>query len=405
MLSFLIGLRYTLSRKQSHLVAFISRLSIAAMVLAVAILITVMSVMNGFDKALREDILSLVPHATITGLKQTDNWQALLTKAKSVERVIHAEPFAYMPALLMNQQNIQQSVSFGIDADYLQKNNALYRYLSTSDIQSLASEDRIILGAKLAQKLRAEAGDKVKFLISRSSKGLPSVNYFTVQTVLKTGTELDQKVALLHRKALAKMRGFNPDSVDGLRLYVDDIFAANSVANEVSKQTELFYIKDWSRTHGNLYQAIQMSRSMVLLLVFIIIAVAAFNVVSTLVLAVNDKQADIAILRTMGCSSKQLIAIFVVQGLVIGLLGVLGGVILGVLLSLGVDDLVKLIEQLFNHQFLQTEVYPIDYLPSDIHLQDVIVVSAVAMLLSTLATVFPAIRAIRLQPAEVLRHE
>lgn len=405
MLSVLIGLRYTLSRKQSHLVAFISRLSIAAMMLAVAILITVMSVMNGFDKALREDILSLVPHATITGLKQTDDWQSLLDKAKSVERVLHAEPFALMPGLLMNKQYIQQGVSFGIDADYLQANNALYRYLSMNDIESLAREDRIILGAKLAQKLRLNVGDKVKLLVSKNAKGLPTVTYFTVQAILKTGTELDQKVVLVHRKALAKMRGFKLESIDGLRLYVDDIFAANIVANEVSQQTGLFYIKDWSSTHGNLYQAIQMSRSMVLLLVFIIIAVAAFNVVSTLVLAVNDKQTDIAILRTMGCNSKQLIAVFVVQGLVIGFLGVVSGVVLGVLLSLGIDDLVRLIEQLFNHQFLQTEVYPIDYLPSDIHMQDIAVVAVVALLLSTLATVFPAIRAIRLQPAVVLKHE
>ena len=404
MLSFFIGLRYTLSRKQSHLVAFISRISIASMVLAVALLITVMSVMNGFDTALKERILALVPHANIQGFTGSENWRELLSKVKQHKDVEHAEPFGVSQAMLMRGSKVKPSLLFGIDADYLSVSRGLSQFVSNQDLQGLIDKPRIILGAALAKQLTVNVGEQLRVLVPSADRGLPQAKYFNVSAIIKTGTELDQKIALIHRHFLAQLKHRPIDSVDGISVYVHDLFQSRRVAHELAKETGLYYVRDWSQTHGNLYQAIQMSRTLVLLLVFIIIAVAAFNVISTLVLAVNDKKADIAILRTLGCSTRQIAGVFVAQGTLIGFVGVLLGTVLGLLLSYFIGDMVKGIESLVAYQFLQTEIYPIDYLPSDIRLSDVFSIAAVAQLLSILATLIPAIRAVRVKPAEVLRY-
>lgn len=405
MLGLFIGSRYTLSRKQSYLVAFISRISMGAMVLAVALLITVLSVMNGFDTALKKHILSLVPHATMTGFKPSDNWQQYLELAKQESEIDRVEPFSHMAALLMHANHVKQTMLLGVDPEYMDQNAPLRKFVSDENFNALQHDGQIILGQQLAQKLMVDSGGTVKVLLPSESGSLPVSKDFVIAAVVKTGTELDQKIALLYRKNLSLLKGNNPDAVDGLSIYVKDIFNARQIARKLSEKTELFYVKDWSQTHGNLFQAIQMSKTLVLLLVMIIVAVAAFNIVSTLVLAVNDKKPDIAILRTMGCSSRQILSIFFVQGSIIGMVGVFFGGLIGVLLSLTIGDIFYAIEQLSGRALLQTQVYPIDYLPSDIRMTDVVVVCVIAQLLSMLATVFPAIIAMRLQPADVLRYE
>lgn len=374
------------------------------MVLAVAILITVIAVMNGFEKALEEKILALVPHATISGFSQDSNWQSVIPKAKAVTGVKRVEPYSSAAVLLMHKQFLQQSLIFGIDSDFVDSKHPLRQYLSAKVLNNLNTGQNIVLGQGLAKRLQLAVGDNLRVLNVSREQSLPQTALFTVQAILHSGTELDQKMALMSRQQLAQLRSLPQNSISGLSLHVDDLFNARAIAESVSEITPWFMIKDWSQTHGNLYQAIQMSRSMVLLLVFIIIAVAVFNVVSTLVLAVNDKKADIAILQVLGCSRAMIMQVFIAQGAIIGLVGVLVGSVVGIFISANIGDFVTLLEQSFGYQFLQTDIYPVDTLPASWRLQDVLLVAVVAQVLSMLATLLPAAMAMRLQPANVLRH-
>ena len=404
--SFFVGLRYTLSRKQSHLVAFISRISTAGLVLAVALLITVTSVMNGFDRELRERILAIVPHATLTGFQETTDWQDMVSAANEFEGVAAATPFSHLQALLMHGQSVKAVLIYGLDEAYEPEQSILRQLLSSELLQQLSTPRTLILGHKLAQKLAVNVGEEIRLIVpQQNNQSVPRSELFTVIGVLNSGSELDEKIALAHIDSIAAVKHKDAHAVDGIRLYVDDLFQAKRVAADISRVLPLYYVRDWSQTHGNLFQAVQMSRKLVLLLVLIIVTVAAFNVVSTLVIAVNDKSGDIAILKTLGCSQQQILGIFIVQGGVIAVVGVSLGVFAGVLLSLAVSDGVLWLEQLLNYQFLQTDVYLIDHLPADIRWQDITVIAALALFLSLLATIFPAYQASRLQPAQVLRYE
>lgn len=403
--SLFVALRYTLSRRQSHLVAFISRVSTIGLVLAVSILITVMSVMNGFERELRERILAIVPHATLSGFGQTQQWPEYLQLAQQHPGVSAAAPFSYRQALVMHQQSVRAALLYGIDPQHELQGGVLQQLLG-EQLLSLEQPGTVIVGSRLADKLGISAGQSLRVVLpAAGEQHLPAVDYLTVSAVLHSGTELDQRLLLTHRSRIASLSGNAPDAVDGIRIQVDDLFAARAIADQLAELTGLYQVRDWSRSHGNLFHAVQMSRKLVLLLVLIIIAVAAFNVVSTLVLAVNDKAADIAILRTMGCRDGQIQGIFILQGLLIGLLGVGIGVALGVLLSVSVSQLVSVIERLSGVHFLQSEVYPVDHLPSQLLASDVAVVAGAALLLSILASWLPAWLARRIAPARILRYE
>ncbi len=405
-LSLFIGLRYTLSRKQSHLVAFISRISTIGMVLAVSVLITVVSVMNGFDRELRERILAIVPHAMLTQTNQTTEWRELVDLAKSHPGVVDATPISYVQSLVMHKSSVRAAFLYGIDPLYEPEDSIMKRLLGGEVFSQLNHKKTAVIGIKLATKLQIEKGDNLKIIVpAKNRTELPVIDHFIVQGFLDSGTEIDEKIILTHRANVALLNKKPVDSVDGIRLYVDDLFAARSIAQELRELTGLYDVQDWSARHGNLYYAVQMSRKLVSLLVFFIIAVAAFNVVSTLVLAVNDKASDIAVLKTMGCSNQQILGIFIVQGSVIGLVGVTVGIVLGIVFSLIVSDGVVWLEQLIGYQFLNTDVYPIDHLPSDIRSMDIVMVASIALLLSILATIIPAWQASKVDPAEVLRYE
>ena len=401
-----IASRYTLAGRQSHLVAFISRVSTIGLVLAVSILITVLSVMNGFDRELRERILAIVPHASLTGFGQIENWPKLVDQAQQFPGVVEAAPFSQLQTLVMNQQTVRSALLYGIDPDYETEGSLLRQMVGDDALQQLSQGKHVIIGSQLAARLSVASGDTLKLILpARSHRQLPTVAHFVVTDLLHSGTELDQKLLLTHRTNVALLNNNSPESVDGIRIRVEDLFAARTVAMQLADETGLYQVLDWSRTHGNLYHAVQMSRKLVLLLVLIIITVAAFNVVSTLVLAVNDKAGDIAILRTMGCNDSQILTIFLYQGLLIGLIGVSIGVVLGVGLSMALSDGVAWLESLLGIRFLQTEVYPIDHLPSEIHGMDIAVVAGVALLLSVMASLFPAWLARHIEPASVLRYE
>lgn len=403
---FYIASRYTLSPGKSYLLAFISRVSIIGLVLAVSVLITVLSVMNGFDRALKEHILALIPHATLSGDYPVENWREMLEVTQDVDGIAHAEPFSFLQTLAIQGSKVQSTWLYGIDPDFQQSQGAVAQLVGLAQLKQLQQDKTLILGKGLADKLAVQQGDVLRLVVPASDmQAIPAADYFTVLQVIHTGTELDQKLALTHRRNFAQLMQRPIDSVDGLRIQVDDLFHARWIANQLAQVTGLYRVHDWSRSHGNLYQAIQMSRKMVVLLVLIIIAVAAFNIVSTLVLAVKDKAGDIAILRTMGANNRQILTIFIWQGLMIGLIGVVVGVALGVLFSWFVGDLVKGLEALFNVQFLDSSVYPVDHLPSQVKWQDIFVVSSSALLLSVLASLFPAWQASRLEPATILRYE
>ena len=406
MFSLFIGLRYTLSRKQSHLVAFISRISTAGLALAVALLITVTSVMNGFDRELRERILAIVPHATLTGFQETTDWPDMLASAEEFPGVVAATPFSHLQALLMHRQSVKAVLIYGLDEKYEPEQSILRTLLGSKLLKQLNQPNTLILGNKLAQKLNIDVGGEIRLIVPQENKhSLPRTEIFTVIGLLDSGSELDEKIALAHINSIAAVKHNKAHAVDGIRLYVEDLFQAKAVAADISRVLPLYYVRDWSQTHGNLFHAVQMSRKLVLMLVLIIVTVAAFNVVSTLVIAVNDKASDIAILKTLGCSQKQIIGIFIVQGGVIAMLGISIGVVCGLLLSLAVSDGVMWLEEVLNYQFLQTDVYLIDHLPTDIRLHDVMVIAGIALVLSLLATIFPAIKASRVPPAQILRYE
>ena len=406
MLSHFIGLRYSFSRQQSHLVAFISRISTFGMVLAVSLLILVTSVMNGFDQALKEKIINIVPHVTLVSDTPIDEWQVLLDKAKQHPLVENASPFSFFQGMLVQGDKIKPLLLTSFDLAEQPDSSLLLQKLKQTGFNGFTSTNAIILGDAVANHLGVKVGETVQFMGANQSISAPVPSELTVVGIIRTGTQMDQKLGLTDRQTLAKLQGFsNLQAVNGIRLYLTDIFASREVAVDQRFALGLPHVNDWTSSLGNLYQAVQMSRKLIFLLVFIIIAVAAFNLVSTLILAVHDKASDVAILRTLGCTRRQILGIFIFQGAAIGVMGVLFGIIFGILLSIGLPKIVNWGEQLLGSQLLKTEIYPIDYLPTHIRLEDILLISLMALGLCLVATIIPAIRAAQLSPAKILRYE
>jgi len=279
--------------------------------------------------------------------------------------------------------------------------------LSVDQLQQLEGGGQILLGAGLAEKLNVEIGERMTVIIPDASteSRLPNIQGLQVAGVIDTGTELDQALALTGLATAQRLWGF-PDRVNGVRLQVENLFEAQSIVYRINRELPYgYYTMDWTRSHGNLYQAIRMSKRLVGLLLVLIIGIAAFNVVSTLVMVVVDKHGDIAILRTLGASTKKIMGVFMVQGSLIGLIGTAVGLITGVLIAWWVPELVAWLERLLDFQFLKSDVYPISFVPSQILWQDIVAIAATALVLSFFATLYPAWRASRVKPAEALRFE
>ena len=402
-----IAYRYSGSRDSQQMTAFISRISTLGLVLGVALLIVVLSVMNGFDRELRERILGIMPQAVIYHRQGIERWAQKVAELKAYDGVTAAAPFVKVQALAYHKNKVAPLLLFGVDADAeLQVSNIVqvvpdFRLILKNNPQAL------LIGSGLAKKLSVAKGDRLSIIVPSDSnaRNLPKIRSLRVVAILHTGTEADNSLALSNLTAAAKLTT-ESNRVSGLRLKVDDLFQAPNLARRISYDWGYgFYSSDWTRTHGNLYQAIQMSKQLVSLLLFLIVGIAAFNVVTTLIMVVSDKRADIAILRTLGASPGQVMAIFLLQGSMIGIVGTIIGVIIGVVLSLFVTDFVAWFEQLVGFQFLKSDVYPISYVPSDLQLGDVVLVASAALLLSALAAVYPAWKASRTAPAEALRYE
>ncbi len=410
-LSLFVGLRYTRAKRHNHFISFISLISMLGMVLGVAVLILVLSVMNGFDRELRERILGMVPHVTINSYNgHILNWQKVVQSAEQVSEIIAAAPFIQGEVMLTHNGSVNGALLNGVQPQSERLVSIVSDHMIHGDIELLKAGDYgIILGDLLARKLRVTVGDSVTVILPVANSSpvgvLPRLKRFTVKGVFKVGAQLDGTLAIIHIKDAATLYRLG-NSVHGVRLKLADLFQASTVSKALlNKLDGDYWASDWTRTQGNLFKAIKLEKTMIGLLLLMIVAVAAFNIISTLVMLVTDKQADIAILRTMGASPFTIMKIFMVQGIVIGVVGTLLGVILGVILALSVSDVIAWVEQALEMQILNSDVYFISYIPSQLLMKDVVMVSSAALILSFLATLYPSVRAAKVSPAEALRYE
>ncbi len=409
-LPFTIGLRYTGAKRRNHFISFISLVSMAGLTLGIAVLILVLSVMNGFDRELRERILGMVPHASLFGADAIEDWQPLAEKVMEHPNIVGAAPFVNVQGMMSHRGRVQGVMVNGISPEWERKVSILPDFMKAGEFDSLQSgEYNVILGDLLARSLGAGIGDKVTLIMPEASLTpagvMPRLKRFTVTGIFSVGAELDISFAYIHMDDAAKLARI-PGRVQGLRLQTDDLFKAPSVVWNLVYDLEGHYrSSDWTRTHGNLFQAIKMEKTMIGLLLLVIVAVAAFNIVSALVMVVTDKQSDIAILRTLGMSPRAIMLVFMVQGSVIGVVGIVCGTLSGILLALTVTDIVAWIEQLMGIQFLNANVYFISYLPSQLDWLDVTLVCTAGLAMAFLATLYPSYRAARVQPAEALRYD
>ncbi|MEX6503202.1 lipoprotein-releasing ABC transporter permease subunit [Pseudomonas zhanjiangensis] len=408
-----IGTRYTRAKRRNHFVSFISLTSMIGLALGVLVMIVVLSVMNGFDHEMRTRVLGMVPHATIESATPIDDWPSLAAQAQQHPQVLAAAPFSQMQGLLTHEGRVQKVLINAIDPLEEPKVSIIGDFFQQGDLSVLQPGGfGMVIGDKAAAKLGVGIGDKITFVapeVTVTPAGMfPRLKRFTVVGIFHVGAgEIDGYLALTHVQDLARLQRWRPDQVQGVRLKFADLFQAPRTAWELAQTLGEgdYYARDWTRTHGNLYQAIRMEKAIIGLLLLLIVAVAAFNIISTLVMVVTDKKGDIAILRTLGSTPRQIMAIFMVQGTVIGVVGTAIGALLGIWAALNISAGIAALERLLGIKFLNADVYFIDYLPSQLMGADVLLVCAAALFLSFLATLYPAWRAARIQPAEALRYE
>ena len=380
--------------------------------LGVLVMIVVLSVMNGFDYEMRTRVLGMVPHATIESPVPIDDWQSLGQRLTQHPEVSAVAPFIQMQGLLTHRGQVTKTLINAVDPTVEPDVSIIGQFFREGSLDDLTpGEFGIVIGDKAAEKLGVVIGDKITFVapeVTVTPAGVfPRMKRFTVRGIFHVGAgEIDGYVAMANIADMARLHRWKPNQVQGLRLRFEDLFQAPRIAWELAGGLgDDFYSRDWTRSHGNLYQAIRMEKAMIGLLLLLIVAVAAFNIISTLVMVVTDKRGDIAILRTLGATPRQIMAIFMVQGTVIGVVGTLAGALLGIFAALNVSNWIAALEGLIGHKFLNADVYFIDYLPSRLMTADVVQVCVAALVLSFFATLYPAWRAARTQPAEALRYE
>ncbi|WP_198243382.1 lipoprotein-releasing ABC transporter permease subunit [methane-oxidizing endosymbiont of Gigantopelta aegis] len=411
-LIFYIGLRYTRAKKRTQFISFITLTSILGIALGVTALITVLSVMNGFQDELRQRILGMTAHATITGRNgQLQDWSLLKQKLKNTPHIQGMAPFVRGQVMLNFDRRVSGSVLRGILPDQEPQVSDVGNKMKLGNLSSLtAGSFNIVLGKELANYLGVMPGDKVTVIspqVNSTPAGIiPRLRRFTVSGVFEVGMyEYDRNMALVHMQDAAKLFRLR-ENVSGLRLKLDDLFNAPVISKQLANQLYPEYrVSDWTRAHSNFFRAIQTEKRVMFIILLLIVAVAAFNIVSTLVMVVTDKRGDIAILKTQGLSNPAVMGIFIVLGCVIGIIGTLLGTAGGVLLALNVETIVPAIEQLFGVHFMSAEVYYISEVPSKLDWNDVYQIAGVAFLLTLIATLYPAWQASRINPAEVLRYE
>jgi lipoprotein-releasing system permease protein len=411
-LALYIGLRYTGAKRRNHFISFISLISIIGIGLGVAALITVLSVMNGFEQELRTRILGMASHASISGhQKPLTEWQQLAGRATEHPDVIGVAPYVQGEIMLTKGKKVSGAVVRGILPDQEPKVSSVGQHMRRGRLDDLqAGEYRIILGNELAYSLGASVGDQITMVTPQANFSpagiLPRLRRFRVTGIFDVGMyEYDRGVALVHMEDAARLFKLD-NAITGIRLKLQDLFKAPLVSRQLAGQLgDDLRVEDWTRQHANFFRAVQTEKRVMFVILTLIVAVAAFNIVSTLVMVVTDKRADIAILRTLGATPGVILRIFMIQGALIGLLGTALGIVGGVALAINVETIVPAIEQAFGVQFMPADVYYISDVPSKLNWPDVWQIGTVAFLLSFLATLYPSWRASRTQPAEALRYE
>lgn len=408
----MVGLRYVRVRGVNRFVSFISGVSMAGIALGVAVLIVVFSVMNGFESELRERILTMTAHATVSGLEdRLEDWPAARTLALENPQVLEAAPYLSGEGMLVKGAELSGALVLGVEPGLESRVAEVAQAMREGSLEALRpGEYGIVLGAALAARLGARLGDQVVLVIAQGQVTpaglLPRMRRFTVAGIFEVGMyEYDRNLAYLHIEDAARLYRAG-GQVTGLRLKLDDMFAAPHVIRQVALDMGGgYYVSDWTRQHRNFFRSIQVTKRIMFVILLMIVAVAAFNIVSTLVLVVQDKQADIAIFRSLGARPGSILAMFIIQGLVVGLLGTLAGVLLGVLVSLNVAGLVAGLESLLDMDLLAADVYFISDLPARVDWTEVGQIAAIALAISLVTTLYPAWRAARTQPAEALRYD
>lgn len=407
-----IGLRYTRAKRRNGFVSFIAMISMIGIALGVAALIVVLSVMNGFGKELKERTLGMTSHATISGHDgKLENWRKIRDKIQGQPGLMDSAPYTQAEAMMSNGRRVSGAIIRGILPSEESKVSDVDEKMVSGKLKDLKpGAFGIILGRELANALGVYEGEKITVITPQASITpvgvLPRLRRFTVVGVFEAGMhQFDRSMALMHMSDAQKL--FNMDGkVDGLRLKLADMFNARQVSYEIENTLgEDYWVRDWTNMHSNLFKALKTEKVVMFIILLLIVAVAAFNIISTLVMTVKEKQADIAILRTLGMTPGSLMMVFIIQGVFIGLIGTVLGVAFGVPVALNVNDIVSGIEQLFNTKFLPADVYYITNITSDLRVSEVLVYSVSAFLLSVLATIYPAWRASKIQPIDALRYE
>ena len=410
-----IGLRYVKARRRNHFISFISLISMLGIAIGILALITVLSVMNGFEKELTSRILGMASHATVV---ENDNsvsdWQTIAATLGRQDGIVGAAPYFRTEGMLVREKRVHGVIMRGILPEYEKKVSLIGEKMQSGQFTELKSGGfGMIIGSESARNLGVSVGDMITLIAPQAggtSGGtiagiLPRLKRFTIVGIFEAGMrEFDSGLALVHLNDALKL--FKKDKPSGLRLKTSDVMQAPRLSREAMQAVPGRYgVIDWTQRHVNLFKALKTEKMVMFIILTLIIAVAAFNIISTLVMVVTDKQADIAVLRTLGASPNSIMKIFIIQGMVIGITGTTLGVIGGVWLAGNIDAIVSSAESLFQVKLMSPDVYYISELPSDLHWRDVTLTAVVAFLFTVLATIYPAWRAAQVQPAEALRHE
>ena len=408
---FFVGLRYFLIKRKDHFVSFISTVSILGIALGVAVLITVLSVFNGFSKEIRAKILSITPHITLRNFfGPLKNWQSVVDDLKNFKQITGAAPYISEHGLLAFQGYTVPAVVVGIDTLQIENVYPLNNNIVKGNLSELIpGKFNVILGQDLANNLAIHIDDEVALIIPQVNVSplgvMPRIKKFKVTGIFKSNTQYDQHHIFLNILDASKLYKLQ-SGITGIQIKVTDELAAKQHASQISVAFDhKYFLSDWTQDFSAFFEAIKMQKTVTWCILLLIVAVAAFNLVSSLIMLVTDKRPDIAILRVMGATSKEIMLIFMIQGSAIGLIGTISGLIFGLILAYNITDLVNFLQNIFNIKFISEEMYLIGFVPSDIHVKDLVWICGLSLFMSIIATLYPAWRASNVKPAEALRYE